>query len=77
MPFTAAFQQAHGTHRHISTPQGTVAFSPAAFSLLQEVLGHLGRQQLGQLLQEMIVAMHGIAAYPQTPSDGQACAVSS
>ncbi len=39
--------------------------------LLQEVLGHLGRQQLGQLLQEMIVAMHGAAAYPRTPSDGQ------
>ena len=40
-------------------------------SCAQEVLGHLGRQQLGQLLQEMIVAMHGIAAYPRTPSDGQ------
>ncbi len=37
----------------------------------QEVLGHLGRPQLGQLLQEMIVAMHGMTNYPPSPSDGQ------
>ena len=40
-------------------------------SAMQEVLGHMGRPQLGQLLQEMIVAMHGVSAYPHSPSDGQ------
>ena len=33
----------------------------------------MGRPQLGQLLQEMIVAMHGVSAYPRSPSDGQVC----
>jgi hypothetical protein len=42
-------------------------------SAMQEVLGHMGRPQLGQLLQEMIVAMHGVSAYPHPPSDGQVC----